>query len=117
MYRYLTGLKRDIPQNDSVFLLYTGSRWFAMYFQGGKDKSREYWSRYSHDFHAFWEQAYTNLTTHVSDPTTESSPVAVDFFQIVARGERYGPFGELEPLRLPKGSGYFQCNDGIRKDI
>ena len=109
-YRYQTGSKRDIPQNDSVVILYSGSRWLGMYFQGSKNVNKTYRAQYTHNFHAFWDRAYTNLTKFVSDPTTESTPVAVDFFEIIDRGERYGPFGELEPLRMPKGSGYFQCD-------
>ena len=62
-------------------------------------------------------QAYNNLTRFVSDPTTETSPIAVDFYNITDRGNRYGPLGQLTPLSYPPGSGYFQCDyDGQSGD-
>ena len=56
-------------------------------------------------------KAYNNLTMYVSDPTTDTSPIAVDFYNISDRGPRYGPLGQLTPLSEPPGSGYFQCID------
>ncbi len=58
---------------------------------------------------AFWDGVYTEVTHAVSDPTTRSSPIAVDFFRIGRRGEKYGPLGELIPAQTPVGSGYFEC--------
>ncbi|KAL7473434.1 hypothetical protein ACHAXS_014060 [Conticribra weissflogii] len=89
------------------------SRWFGMVFKSGRNSTiydDYYWNTYSREYHAFWKEAYTNLTKIVSDPTEESNPISVDFFQIGDRGDRFGPFGELFPMRLPLGSGYFQCD-------
>eukprot|EP01082_Thalassiosira_pseudonana_P006679 g5773.t1 g5773 contig20:138326-138774(+) len=99
----------DMPENDAVMLVYTGSRWFGMYFEGIHNRTIEWRSNYSYEFHAFWENAFSQLTRFVSDPTTESTPVAVDMFEITDRGDHYGPMGELTPMRVPRGSGYFQC--------
>lgn len=55
--------------------------------------------------------AYTSMTQFVSDPSTDSSPIAVDFYNITDRGPRYGPLGQLTPLSSPRGSGYFECDD------
>ncbi len=41
----------------------------------------------STDFHAFWEKAYSELTVIVSDTTSESDPVATDFYLIGERGK------------------------------
>eukprot|EP00970_Alexandrium_tamarense_P018127 scaffold13320_cov215-Alexandrium_tamarense.AAC.11 len=109
IYRYSTGFKMDMPENDAVMLVYTGSRWFGMYFEGIHNRTIEWRSNYSYEFHAFWENAFSQLTRFVSDPTTESTPVAVDMFEITDRGDHYGPMGELTPMRVPRGSGYFQC--------
>lgn len=38
------------------------------------------------EFHSFWDRAYSELTRFVSDPTTKSSPIAVDFYEIGERG-------------------------------
>lgn len=40
----------------------------------------------STEFHAFWEKAYSELTVIVSDTTSESDPVATDFYIIGERG-------------------------------
>jgi hypothetical protein len=55
--------------------------------------------------------AYNELTSFVSDPSTDTSPIAVDFYNITDRGSRYGPLGQLTPLAHPPGSGYFECDD------
>ncbi|EED89764.1 predicted protein [Thalassiosira pseudonana CCMP1335] len=108
VYRYQTGFSDELlasqnvtEQEDAIFLLYTGNRWFGTVYKGVRNNTREYWDAYTREFHSFWEDAYAEVTRFVSDPTTGSSPIAVDFFLIGQRGEEFGPFGELFPLREP----------------
>jgi len=116
VYRYQTGFSDELlasqnvtEQEDAIFLLYTGNRWFGTVYKGVRNNTREYWDAYTREFHSFWEDAYAEVTRFVSDPTTGSSPIAVDFFLIGQRGEEFGPFGELFPLREPEGSGNYKC--------
>lgn len=111
VYRYATGsgnISHAGPYDD-LALIYTGSRWFAALYQNALCKPRGYWLQYAYELHAFWDRIYDERTYSVSDPTTLTDPIAVDFFRIGARGEKYGPLGELFPLQDPPGSGYFEC--------
>lgn len=103
------GNKGFVGPKDELILMYTGSRWFGAVFEDGKDNSREYWNQFAAELHAFWDRIYSKKTHFVSNPTSRSDPIAVDFFEIGRRGEKYGPLGELMPLQTPPGSGYFEC--------
>merc|ERR1719221_2162117 len=69
------------------------------------------------EFHAFWNKAYSERTSFVSDPTTESTPVGVDWYLVEERdgvkllGDQFGPFGSLLPVQLNNqtGRGFFRC--------
>lgn len=93
------------------------------------------------EYHPFWSndliQNEVNKTVFISDPTSASTPVGVDFYEIGEQGkqlavswefvhhaprselhlivlfchvgEQYGPFGVLYPMQNPPGRGYFQC--------
>mmetsp|Transcript_15754 Transcript_15754/g.33903 ORF Transcript_15754/g.33903 Transcript_15754/m.33903 type:complete len:654 (+) Transcript_15754:159-2120(+) len=104
----IQGTATDFEEDDLV-LMYTGSRWFGSYYRGGKQLGLDYWLHYSRELHAFWDQVYETNTYFVSNPTSHPDPIAVDFFQIGRRGEKYGPLGELIPLSDPPGSGFFTC--------
>ena len=84
---------------------------FGAYFEAMASIGLEGWIVYVTEFHAFWDRVYTDRVKIVSDPTTQSSPIGSDFFLIGNRGERYGPFGELNPLSDPAGSGFFDCTE------
>lgn len=60
---------------------------------------------------AFWGEAYNDVTFYVSDPTDGYTPVGVDWFNIMERGEQFGPFGALQPIQMynQSGRGYFRC--------
>lgn len=64
------------------------------------------------EFHAFWEDLYGQQTKFVSDPTTQSSILGVDFYKLGLQGKEYGPYGELFPLSDPAGSGLMRCVEG-----
>ena len=64
---------------------------------------------HSTELHAFWDLVYEENTHAVSNPTSRSDPIAVDFFRIGRKGTKYGPLGELLPAQEPPGSGYFDC--------
>ncbi|KAL7461130.1 hypothetical protein ACHAXS_001558, partial [Conticribra weissflogii] len=113
VYIYSSGLGNLVDEADQVGLVYTGSRWFGALYEGLKSVPLEFWVEYSTDFHSFWDKIYDNNTVTLSDPTTDLSPIGVDFYIIRNRGEQYGPYGLLEPLRLPSGSGHFRCGDVI----
>ncbi|KAL7454765.1 hypothetical protein ACHAWC_008115 [Mediolabrus comicus] len=97
------------PEEDAVIMTYGGSRWFGAYYEGGALSTKDEWMHYINEYHAFWDRVYTDVTRIVSSPSTKSSPIGSDFFQIGERGERYGPLGVLHPLQEPPGSGYFDC--------
>jgi hypothetical protein len=109
VYRLLDEEANSTISDDKVVLVYTGSRWFFSVFEGGERKGREYWVQYSMELHAFWDRLYNYNTEGVSNPTSNSVPMAVDFFYIVERGARYGPLGKLVPAQDPPGSGFFEC--------
>jgi hypothetical protein len=97
------------PEEDAVIMTYGGSRWFGAHYEGGALSTKDEWLQYINEYHAFWDRVYTDVTRIVSSPSTKSSPIGSDFFQIGERGERYGPLGVLHPLQEPPGSGYFDC--------
>ncbi|KAL7534025.1 hypothetical protein ACHAXR_005587 [Thalassiosira sp. AJA248-18] len=112
----------DNPGTDddlTYVLIYSGNRWFGTIFSGKDtenvtaEESEAFWL----DYHAFWYRAYSALTFYVSDPTTGSTPVGVDFHVIGERGEQFGPFGALYPIQLHNqtGRGYFRCGDSDAK--
>ena len=110
VYVYESGWKNlTIPEGDIIIMIYGGSRWFGAYYEDTESMGLEGWVDYVTQFHAFWDKIYTDQTKIVSDPTTSSSPIGSDFYMIGKRGERYGPFGELNPLSDPPGSGFFDC--------
>jgi hypothetical protein len=113
VYNYDSGSNLTLFEDDSLVLVYTGSRWFFSVFEDGKLMTREYWLRYSREVHAFWDRLYQHNTKAVSNPTSKSDPIAVDFFFIEERGERYGPLGKLVPAQNPPGSGFFECVSNI----
>jgi hypothetical protein len=71
--------------------------------------------------HAFWDRAFSepgqpdNHTFLISAPTTELTPVGIDFYEMRRRNVDldykydYGPFGVLIPLVEFKGNGFFHC--------
>lgn len=104
-------LNKTIPDEDAVILLFSGSRWFGAYYEGGMCFGFDWWYDHAKELHSFWDKTYTELTRYVSEPTLNSDPIAVDFYEIGRRGKKYGPLGELIPLQDPPGSGYFDCVD------
>ena len=102
-------LTRANPEEDEILLVYAGSRWLATVHQKANKNDEEYWVNFSAELHPFWDKIYTEQTVAVSDPTYRQDPIAVDFFRIGQRGQKYGPLGELVPAQTPPGSGYFEC--------
>lgn len=100
VYNYDSGSNVTLFEDDSLVLVYTGSRWFFSVFEDGKLMTWEYWLRYSREVHAFWDRLYQDNSKAVSNPTSKSDPIAVDFFFIEERGERYGPLGKLVQRRI-----------------
>mmetsp|Transcript_18565 Transcript_18565/g.40374 ORF Transcript_18565/g.40374 Transcript_18565/m.40374 type:complete len:500 (+) Transcript_18565:347-1846(+) len=118
VYRYQQGIFPALlhqngvnPVEDDVFLMYTGSRWMGAVYPRQKllNRTRTYWRAYMQEFHAFWEDTYSNNTKFTSDPTTQSNIIGLDFYLVGRQGEEFGPFGELFPLSDPKGSGLMRC--------
>lgn len=101
-----------VPKNDVLTLQYSGSRWYGMSFEGLQNRSDEEWvavslevrcvivayhgrSKHSYltiafKYHAFWNQAYNDVTKFVSDSTRSSTPIGTDFYLIGERDERHG---------------------------
>eukprot|EP00804_Cyclotella_cryptica_P027652 CCRYP_010272-RA/>CCRYP_010272-RA protein AED:0.09 eAED:0.09 QI:844/1/1/1/0.75/0.77/9/300/469 len=105
--------KYNLTQEDNLYMIFSGSRWLGIYFKGQSHLALELWEHSASEYHPFWSNDFThnevNDTVFVSDPTTESTPVGVDFYEIGEQGEQYGPFGVLYPMQTPPGRGYFQC--------
>jgi len=60
--------------------------------------------------HLPYHSAFDNETVIISDQTTRSDPLEVDFYRIGERAEGTGAFGVMHPLQSPKGSGMFRCD-------
>ena len=109
VYRYESGGNITASSSDIPILMYSGSRWLAVLLDNSENYTQDHWIEYSRELHPFWDELYKNNSHAVSNPTTRSDPIGVDFFQIGRLGEKYGPLGELIPLQDPPGSGYFEC--------
>ena len=94
---------------DQVILAFTGSRWLSIVFEGGTSRSLDYWANYAANFHPFWFGAFSNNTNLVSEATSGSTPVGVDFYRIVEQGNQYGPLGHLIPRHTYPGEGFYRC--------
>ncbi|KAL7487697.1 hypothetical protein ACHAW6_013274 [Cyclotella cf. meneghiniana] len=101
--------KYNLTQDDSLFLIFSGSRWLGIVFNGTRLQDAEFWKSTATEYHPFWSVELMQ-TVFVSDPTTESTPVGVDFYDIGEQGEQYGPIGVLYPMQYPPGRGYFRCD-------
>jgi len=111
VYTYISGMY-DVHEDDIIWMMYTGSRWFGMWFNLEQiNATEEELVVGTQEFHAFWNQAYSTVTMFVSDPTEGSTPVGTDWYSIGERGSQYGHFGALYPVQLynQTGRGFFRC--------
>jgi len=130
VYRYIGGgaEEHDIdPTTEFLFLMYTGSRWFGVQYDllqpplswsrkhPGQNMTMSDLFESNYEFHAFWNQAYSEITLYVSDPTSKPTPVGIDWYMIGERGQQFGPFGALYSAQLHNqtGRGYFRCEEYI----
>lgn len=67
------------------------SRWYAAVYKDTTDQPTSYWKEYATEFHAFWDDIFALETVALSDPTTRSDPIQVDFYRIGQRGPKFGP--------------------------
>jgi len=126
VYRYIGGGMEEHNIDlgtDFIFLMYTGSRWFGVWYNllepplswsnkhPGQNMTVSDLFESNLEFHAFWNQAYSEITLYVSDPTSKPTPVGVDWYVIGERGQQFGPFGALYSAQLHNqtGRGYFRC--------
>ncbi|KAL9178938.1 hypothetical protein ACHAXT_011911 [Thalassiosira profunda] len=100
-----------IGDSDEINLVYSGSRWFGAFIVDGKTMPLEFKLQFAREYHAFWDRSFDERTIIISDPTTRSYPVGVDFFLVGERGPQFGPFGVMHPLQEPPGRGMFSCVD------
>lgn len=93
----------------SILVIYAGSRWFVSidFVINGTSLF------YKTEYHAFWDDLFQQQTFYISDPATGSTPIGVDFYEIMMLSEfnDYGPFGLLKPAANITGAGYFHCYD------
>ncbi|KAL7483355.1 hypothetical protein ACHAW6_009005 [Cyclotella cf. meneghiniana] len=105
--------KYNLTEDDSFYMIFSGAHWLVIYFKGQRNLSLEFWEYSAAEYHPFWSNDLThnevNNTVFISEPTSASTPVGVDFYEIGEQGEQYGPFGVLYPMQNPPGRGYFQC--------
>ena len=90
--------------NYSVILSYSGSRFYGT-IVGPNSTLDELFPK---DYHAFWTQAFdVDRTFIISDKTSSSTPLGVDFFEMRRRIDslrnpnvqfNYGPYGAEIPL-------------------
>jgi len=114
-YIYVDGLPEDVEtESDDLALLYSGNRWFTVFMRGAqRSDDVAYWDWQTANYHAFWSEVYKPGTTLlISDPTTLSTPVGVDFYSLGEQGHQYGPFGVLNPIHNVSGQGAYRC-EGI----
>lgn len=110
----------ELLQNYTFVLKYTGRRWYGQIYPERSSKSFD-----EEEYHAFWNRAFSgvgiddNRTVIISAPTTDSSPVGVDFYEMRRRNKQfegteknynYGPFGVLLNNIGAEGAGYFHYN-------
>mmetsp|Transcript_1542 Transcript_1542/g.2367 ORF Transcript_1542/g.2367 Transcript_1542/m.2367 type:complete len:158 (+) Transcript_1542:411-884(+) len=104
--------------NDyKVVIAYTGSRFYGTI----TDSNATLDELFPPDYHAFWSESFdVDRTFIISDATSISSPVGVDFFEMRRRFSTllnpnvqfsYGPYGALIPLMEYQGTGFFHCLD------
>lgn len=93
----------------SIIVIYAGSRWFVSidFVINGTSLF------YKTEYHAFWDNLFEQQTFYISDPATGSTPIGVDFYEIMMDTEfnDYGPFGLLKPVANITGEGYVHCYD------
>ncbi len=109
VYSYESGGNITASSSEYPVLIFSGSRWLAVLLDNSGNYTIDHWIEYSRELHPFWNELYRNDTHAVSNPTTRSDPIGVDFFKIGKLGEKFGPLGELIPLQDPPDSGYFDC--------
>ena len=101
----------DFFTNDmngfSLALVHSGNRWFGV---AERSSSNEF-LKFGANFHAFWLNYFSESSVMVSEITFGSSPVGVDFNQIIEgdKNKEYGPYGRLKPLAQYEGDGFFHC--------
>ncbi|KAL7521761.1 hypothetical protein ACHAWX_006442 [Stephanocyclus meneghinianus] len=100
--------KFNLTQNDSLYMLFSGARYLGVVLKDTRFQDIKFWQSTAAEYHPLWS-VELNKTIFVSDRTTESTPVGVDFYEIGEQGEQYGPFGVLYPMQHPPGRGYFHC--------
>eukprot|EP00580_Thalassiosira_gravida_P005882 CAMPEP_0201654886 /NCGR_PEP_ID=MMETSP0493-20130528/45732_1 /ASSEMBLY_ACC=CAM_ASM_000838 /TAXON_ID=420259 /ORGANISM="Thalassiosira gravida, Strain GMp14c1" /LENGTH=425 /DNA_ID=CAMNT_0048131459 /DNA_START=779 /DNA_END=2056 /DNA_ORIENTATION=- len=106
-----------LNEEDIVNLVFTGSRWFARRYIGGKKLTPDQVEYRAIEYHAFWDNKYGSTENiAISEPTTRSYPVGVDFYRIGEVGEQYGPFGVLYPMQEPPGRGALRCDKNVAFD-
>ena len=106
-------LDQDDPdKNDLWALIYSGNRWFGVFIDDNKYKPIEEWILgHTSEYHPMWDEIYSSNTVMVSDITTSSTPVGVDWYWIGEKSDQFGPFGEMIPMQLwnQTGRGLFRC--------
>jgi len=107
----------EILNDYKVVIAYTGSRFYGTI----TDSNATLDELFPPDYHAFWSESFdVDRTFIISDATSTSSPVGVDFFEMRRRFNTllnpnvqfsYGPYGALIPLMEYQGTGFFHCLD------
>mmetsp|Transcript_7873 Transcript_7873/g.14282 ORF Transcript_7873/g.14282 Transcript_7873/m.14282 type:complete len:178 (+) Transcript_7873:1979-2512(+) len=107
-------------ENYTFVIKYTGRRWYGQIKNPGITAD----NFHEEEFHGFWDNAFSgvgvddNATVIISGPSSEASPVALDFFEMRRRNKEfeggvhnynYSPFGVMLPLIKAQGAGYFHC--------
>ncbi|KAL7553920.1 hypothetical protein ACHAWF_017444 [Thalassiosira exigua] len=117
VYSYVSGLPEgQAPEEgDSLSLIYSGSRWMRINIKGSQDvNNSDFWVWQTTNYHAFWARAYLpGITTLISEPTENDSPVGVDFFYVGEHSNQFGPFGLLVPAQKHNmtGRGVYRCEE------
>lgn len=95
VYTYVGGVPEEMfkqREGDEYTLMYSGSRWFNVRLEGARTHiETPSWKWLTSNYHPFWMTAYNpESTSTVSDPTTNDSPVGVDFYWVGMQGNQYG---------------------------
>ncbi|KAL9184898.1 hypothetical protein ACHAXT_002675 [Thalassiosira profunda] len=71
---------QPMREDDVIWLMFTGRRWFGIQFNM-RERNITLDELYGGliEFHAFWNRAYSTVTTFVSDPSNNPTPVGMDW--------------------------------------
>ena len=82
----------DGSHNATALFLYLGRRWYDIETPLLPEEVVEY-AKPEHFFHAYWDAIYEYNTWFFSEPTTESTPVGLEYNELIDFSGDFGAYG------------------------